>query len=56
MIINNNMRSVIMRLDKMVKSHRLNIDDISPNTVAIVADEMGIGLTSEQIVYISDNI
>lgn len=56
MIISNNMRSVIMRLDKMIRNHQLDIDDISPNTVAIVADGMGIGLTSEQIVYISDNI
>lgn len=45
------MRSVIVRLQRM----KIDPDEVSPHTVAIVAYDLKRELTSEQIVYISDN-
>lgn len=52
MLITENMRAVIIRIQ------RLGIvpNFISPNIVADIAYEMGVKLTSKQVVYISDNI
>ena len=51
MIKTENMRAVIVRIHKLKTDPNL----ISPNFVAELASEMGLELTSEQIVYISDN-
>lgn len=51
MIITNDMRAVIMRMQRT----KINPNTISPNTVADLAFSMGKQLTSDQIVYISDN-
>ena len=45
------MRAVIDRIQKL----KINSDLISPNLLADVAYDMKRNLTSEQIVYISDN-
>jgi hypothetical protein len=49
--ITEDMRAVIIRIQKL----KTNPDLISPNFVADVAYDMKRNLTSEQIVYISDN-
>lgn len=49
--MNERMRAVILRLQKM----RVNPDFLSPNYVNEVAYDMGIELTSDEVVYISDN-
>ena len=46
------MRAVIVRIQKL----KTNPDLVSPNFVAYVAYDMKLNLTSEQIVYISDNL
>jgi hypothetical protein len=51
MIITNDMRAVIIRMQRT----KVDPNYISPNLVADVARDMGKELTSEQIVYISDN-
>jgi hypothetical protein len=51
MILTENMRAVIVRIQKTA----INPNQISPNFVAELANKMGRDLTSEQIVYISDN-
>jgi hypothetical protein len=51
MIITNDMRAVIIRMQRT----KIDPNYISPNLVADVARDMGKELTSEQIVYISDN-
>jgi hypothetical protein len=51
MFLTENMRAVIVRIKKTA----VNPNQISPNFVAELANKMGRDLTSEQIVYISDN-
>jgi hypothetical protein len=51
MILTENMRAVIVRIHKL----KIYPDFVSPNLVADIANEMECYLTSEQIVYISDN-
>ena len=51
MIITNDMRAVIIRMQRT----KIDPNYISPNLVADVAWDMGKELTSDQIVYISDN-
>ena len=51
MIITNDMRAVIIRIQRT----KIDPNYISPNLVADVAWDMGKKLTSDQIVYISDN-
>lgn len=52
MILTDNMRRVILYIQKQ----RIPEQDISPNLVNWMANEIGVtNLTSEQIVYISDN-
>ena len=46
------MRAVIVRIQKSA----VNPNQISPNFVAELANKMGRDLTSEQVVYISDNM
>ena len=52
MILTENMRAVIIKIHKTA----VNPNQISPNFVAELANKMGRDLTSEQIVYISDNM
>jgi hypothetical protein len=51
MILNENMRKVICRIFKL----KINPDLISPNMIADISYDLGIELTSKEIVYISDN-
>ena len=51
MIITNDMRAVIIRMQRI----KIDPNYISPNLVADIAMDMDRKLTSEQIVYISDN-
>ena len=51
MIITNDMRAVIIRIQRI----KIDPNYISPNLVADIAMGMDMKLTSEQIVYISDN-
>jgi hypothetical protein len=51
MILTENMRAVIVRIQKSA----VNPNQISPNFVTELANKMGRDLTSEQVVYISDN-
>ena len=51
MILTENMRAVIVRIQKSA----INPNQISPNFVNELANKMGRDLTSEQVVYISDN-
>lgn len=51
MIHTEDMRAVIVRIQKL----KTDPDLISPNYIADVAYNMGRNLTSEQIVYISNN-
>ena len=51
MIHTEGMRAVIVRIQKL----KINPDLINPNFIADVAYDMKQNLTSEQIVYISDN-
>ena len=51
MIITNDMRAVIVRIQRT----KIYPNYISPNQVADIASRMDKKLTSEQIVYISDN-
>jgi hypothetical protein len=51
MILTENMRAVIVRIQKSA----VNPNQISPNFVNELANKMGRDLTSEQVVYISDN-
>ena len=51
MFITEDMRAVIVRIQKSA----VNPNQISPNFVNELANKMGRDLTSEQIVYISDN-
>jgi hypothetical protein len=51
MIITNDMRAVIIRIQR----NKINPNIVSPNLVADIAWSMCKKLTSEQIVYISDN-
>jgi hypothetical protein len=51
MILTNDMRAVIVRMQRT----KINPNCISPNLVADIAYSMNRKLTSEQIVYISDN-
>ena len=51
MIITNDMRAVIIRIQRI----KIDPNYISPNLVADIAMDMDRKLTSEQIVYISDN-
>ena len=51
MIITNEMRAVIIRIQRT----KIDPNYISPNLVADIAWNMGKKLTSDQIVYISDN-
>lgn len=51
MRLTEDMRAVIVHMQKGRYSSYL----ISPNFVNAIANEMGIELTSEQVVYISDN-
>ena len=52
MILTNNMRRVI----RYIQKQRIPGNDVSPNLVNWIAHEIGItNLTSEQVVYISDN-
>ena len=51
MVVNENMRKVICRIFKL----KIDSDLISPNMVADISYEMGIELTSKEIVFISDN-
>ena len=50
MMITDNMRSVI----RWFIHNRINPDEISLNYVNWVANEIGVTLKSEQVVYISD--
>jgi len=52
MIINENMRAVIVRIQRTV----VDVNFVSPNFVNELANDMGRDLTSEQVVYISDHI
>lgn len=52
MILTENMRRVILYIQKQ----RIPEQDVSPNLVNWMANEIGVtNLTSEQVVYISDN-
>lgn len=52
MILTNNMRRVI----RYIQKQRIPGNDVSPNLVNWIANEIGVtNLTSEQVVYISDN-
>jgi hypothetical protein len=51
MFLTENMRAVIIRIHKTAVSP----NQISPNFVNELANKMGRDLTSEQVVYISDN-
>jgi len=51
MILNENMRKVICRISKL----KIDPNLISPNMVADISYELGIELSSREIVYISDN-
>ena len=51
MIITNDMRAVIIRIQRT----KIDPNCVSPNLVADIACSMDKKLTSEQIVYISDN-
>ena len=52
MILTNNMRQVI----RYIQKQRIPGNDVSPNLVNWMANEIGVtNLTSEQVVYISDN-
>ena len=51
MFITEDMRAVIVRIQKSA----VNPNQISPNFVNELANKMGRDLTSEQVVYISDN-
>ena len=51
MIITNDMRAVIIRMWRT----KIDPNYISPNLVADIARDMDRELTSEQIIYISDN-
>jgi len=51
MNITNEMRAVIIRIQRT----KIDPNYISPNLVADIAWNMGKKLTSDQIVYISDN-
>lgn len=44
------------KIIKIIKDSGVNLDLISPNYVADIAYNLGISLTSEQIVRISDKI
>jgi hypothetical protein len=48
----NNINKVI----NIIKELKIDLDLISPNLVNDIAYENGISLTSEEIIYISDNI
>lgn len=52
MMINENMRAVIVRIQRTV----VDVNFVSPNFVNELANKMGRDLTSEQVVYISDHI
>jgi hypothetical protein len=56
MILTENMRAVIVRIQKMMVNPNLNFTwrQITPNFINELANEMGRELTSEQVVYISD--
>jgi hypothetical protein len=52
MILTDNMKRVILYIQKQ----RIPGHDVSPNLVNWMANEIGVtNLTSEQVVYISDN-
>ncbi len=51
MIVNEAMRKVILNI---IKS-KMQSDSVSPNQVAQVAEDCKVQLTSNQIVYISNN-
>lgn len=51
MLINEKMRKVICRIHRL----KINPDLLSPNMVADISYEMGLELTSNEIIYISDN-
>ena len=51
MIVSESMRKVILNIMKS----KIQSDSVSPNQVALVAEECKVELTSAQIVYISDN-
>lgn len=51
MVISEDMRAVIVRIQKL----KIHPDLVSPNLVVDIAFKMNRDLTSEQIVYISDN-
>ena len=50
-----NMRN-IYQVVYYIKKNNINIENCSPNFVANIAYTKGISLTSEEVVYISDNI
>jgi hypothetical protein len=52
MILTEDMRAVIVRIQKTAVDPNL----VSPNFVNEIANKMGRELTSEQVVYISDNL
>jgi hypothetical protein len=52
MILTENMRAVIVRIQKTAVDSNL----VSPNFVNELANKMGRDLTSEQVIYISDNL
>jgi cobyrinic acid a,c-diamide synthase len=51
MIVTNDMQAVMTK----IQHSKIDPDYISPNLVAGIAYNMDMNLTSEQIVYISDN-
>jgi hypothetical protein len=52
MILTEDMRAVIVRIQKTAVDPNL----VSPNFVNEIANKMGRDLTSEQVIYISDNL
>ncbi len=52
MILTEDMRAVIVRIQKTAVDPNL----VSPNFVSEIANKMGRDLTSEQVIYISDNL
>jgi len=46
----------ITRVNKELKRQNIKTNDVSPNLVNLIANELGINkLTSKQVIYISDN-
>ena len=45
----------ISKVVKAIRKTRIHPDDVSPNFVNLIANEIGVSLSSKEVVYISDN-